>query len=533
MKIKLTLLLAITCFSFQTFAFNWEWARKLKTPTQIKGMFCDNDSNLYIYGCNFPPNANQYDLFYYPAIIADTTGSWIQKYDHSTGQLMFQKRWRGIPFFVEKIIFDGNASFYFTGLFSGSFNVDGVQITSRGKADGLAGKMDMNGNIQWITTLGSGKDERGQGMCFDAGKTHIAITGTTTDSLLVNNTLIGSGQQSTFVVILDLNGNYTSHKLYDFFPARDHEAEGNYGKEIVYSAGFYYLLTDRQGMHWNSDTLSGAVDGRYVYKLDMNLDTLWTKYIVGPACYYGWGSTGLVASATGDIYIGKWCSSHYGGTGHLNKLDVATGNFIYDEVLHDGEFYHLHANATGLYTVGEEGADYAPGPNSHYGQTIVKQYSYANVKLDSIKMPQGYNPATGLTEDGGAGIYFSAINMSDSLVIVGNDTLVADTNINGGYQTHFLVRIGQNFTAQTEFTSHATNQFSVFPNPTHGQINLQVSEDLKQAKVCVYDVLGSCILSKQLENTNTKLDLGARAGGVYFVVLNGKGKSITRKLVLD
>ncbi len=533
MKLKLTLLLATLFISLQTFAgFNWDWARKLKTPTQIKGMFCDNDSNLYLYGCNFPTNANQYDSFYYPNIIADTTGSWLQKYDHNTGQLLFNKRWNGIPFFVEKIIYDGNSSFYFTGLFSGSFNVDGVQITSRGKADGLAGKMDMNGNIQWITTLGSGKDERGQGMCFDANKTHLVITGTTTDSLLVNNTLIGSGQQSTFVVILDLNGNYTSHKLYDFFPARDHEAEGNYGKEILYSAGFYYLLTDRQGMHWNGDTLSGAVDGKYVYKLNMNLDTMWTSFVIGPGCYYGYNHSNLAVSASGDVYIGKWCSGHYGGTGTLTELNPVTGTPITLESHNDGEFTALYTNASGLYTVGQEGADFSPGPSNHPGYIIVKQYSYGNVKLDSIKTAQTYAWTYGITGDGSGGLYIIG-NESDSLFVLGNDSLTADTNMNGVNDTRFLARLSQSFTTQAETVVHATNQLSVFPNPSRGLVNLQVSDDLVQSKVCVYDVLGNCILTKLVENMQTRIDMGARASGVYFVVLSNKGKSITRKLVLD
>ncbi|HET6243819.1 MAG: hypothetical protein H0V01_10935 [Bacteroidetes bacterium] len=267
-----------------------EWAKKISIPFwNPHGMLYDNSGNVYLYG-SYYRNWNINDP---GQVINDTVGSFIQKYSDE-GELIFEKRWK-LPFYIVKMIFDGDNAFYFTGCFAGSLNLNGVAFNSMGEYDGMVGKMDLNGNIYWVSTFGGGKSDFGMGISMYANSTNLLITGSVADSLFVNSQYKGSEPLPMFLGIFNLNGHNIKNKLVDFIPERIHS---NRGIEITCDKNNeIFVLGDREGAHWYGDTIDGPLAGRYIIKFNENLDTLWSRYLIGPSCYNGWSNGNLVADS--------------------------------------------------------------------------------------------------------------------------------------------------------------------------------------------------------------------------------------------
>jgi hypothetical protein len=73
----------------------------------------------------------------------------------------------------------------------------------------------------------------------------------------------------------------------------------------------------------------------------------------------------------------------------------------------------------------------------------------------------------------------------------------------------------------------APANFSVFPNPTLGQLQLQLDEAVQQAHVRIFDMNGRQVLERTFSaSTSTmELQLGHLTDGVYTVQLEGRGKA--------
>ena len=76
-------------------------------------------------------------------------------------------------------------------------------------------------------------------------------------------------------------------------------------------------------------------------------------------------------------------------------------------------------------------------------------------------------------------------------------------------------------------TENQHTEFSVIPNPTSGQINIEV-DDITTIKV--FDIQGQCVAHYQLESGNNPIDLGRLPQGMYFIKEEGNGK--VKKLLL-
>lgn len=530
MKYRSTLLILLFCLSLKTYSFNIDWVKSISTPQQSKGLFCDSDSNVYNYGNNFFSNGVGYDWS-----VIDTTGTFFYKYSPA-GQLLLAKRWRGIPFYMQDVVYDGNASIYFTGTFAGSLTIDGITITSRGKGDGMIGKMDLNGTILWMKTFGSSKDDRGQGICFDGSHTKLLITGSTTDSLFVDNVFIANGQQSTLVATFNLSGVLQNSRLFDFLPFRDTDYYGNWGQEVrAASGGNYFLFSDCQGSHWNGDSIVAPVEGRYLIKLNASLDTLWRKWVIGPGCYYGWQGDGLRVSALGDPYLTSYCSMHYGGFGHLTKFNPNNGMEIWDEVHEDGGFDDIFIEGNTIYSAGTEGAIYAPGPSMNSGYPIVKMIDQNGVALDSLKMERDYGiQLTDITTDGYGNTYVTGYSGNTPMAVIGNDTLYATYDAGSGFylNNYFLLKLNQSIATSTNSETAGTTV--LFPNPNQGMVNLQFGGLVTEGKVCVYGPTGNCLMMKTFTSSkDLQMDLKNFSKGIYFIeVVSERGRS-THKIILQ
>ncbi len=77
------------------------------------------------------------------------------------------------------------------------------------------------------------------------------------------------------------------------------------------------------------------------------------------------------------------------------------------------------------------------------------------------------------------------------------------------------------------------NNFSIYPNPNYGAINIHSKIDVGRAKISIMDINGRTVWSQTLELGNqTQIDAGLLSSGIYLVRIQGNNYSHTSKLIM-
>lgn len=71
----------------------------------------------------------------------------------------------------------------------------------------------------------------------------------------------------------------------------------------------------------------------------------------------------------------------------------------------------------------------------------------------------------------------------------------------------------------------------IYPNPADDLIILQM-ESNDYSSLVVRNITGQIVMQEQINNTQMQLDVSALQSGLYFIELQGKGKSITEKIII-
>jgi hypothetical protein len=529
MRLKLTFLLAIIFLGYRSQAQNIQWARKDTSSFTTQKFVCVNNSSVYLYGTN-----------------DNATGSFLMKYT-AQGTQTLMKTWPG-NFNLTKIIYDGNQSFYFTANYMGNMTVDGIPLVGRGGYDGAVGKMTLNGTIQWMSTIASAAEEKANWLCFGPGNNSIVASGKTTDSLIVNGVYVNKSTQSALIAEFSLTGSLQNSRLWDFLPQRDNHFGTETGLEnegfdiYLTTGGNYYLLVSREGKHppcCSSDTLNAPLEGFYVTKLNATWDTLWTTYITGPQCYYGFSCGGLAASSNGDAYIISSCSSQYGGTGILWRLNQNTGVASWTDSHSDGGYQWIVAKGDTIFSCGTDSATYCPCPNQNSGFQTLKVFDQSNTmthieKFDQAQYVNASLEFMGLDRDDYSHTYVLGSFMSSSLVL-GNDTIQGDF-VNSGYYTRFLMKLSDT-TFSTYVLVNNLLPFNVYPNPSVSGLFTVNTEDISAdpLSVLVTGVNGQVTHRETIPASSKTyiLDLSKCSKGFYMLELSNGKETWRKKIILQ
>ena len=73
------------------------------------------------------------------------------------------------------------------------------------------------------------------------------------------------------------------------------------------------------------------------------------------------------------------------------------------------------------------------------------------------------------------------------------------------------------------------DSFSVFPNPTSGEIQLSYHESMTGKVYSIFDTTGNLVLSGRLSDTNARIDLSALPEGVYVLMVDGRAKRVVKE----
>lgn len=74
---------------------------------------------------------------------------------------------------------------------------------------------------------------------------------------------------------------------------------------------------------------------------------------------------------------------------------------------------------------------------------------------------------------------------------------------------------------------------SVYPNPSEGNFTVNL-KNVNESTICIYDVLGNCILNKRsMNDANPQFDLSHQSKGIYFMEIVSDGERVVKKIVLQ
>ena len=71
------------------------------------------------------------------------------------------------------------------------------------------------------------------------------------------------------------------------------------------------------------------------------------------------------------------------------------------------------------------------------------------------------------------------------------------------------------------------NEFSIYPNPTNGKINIETNQQIE--KITILDISGKIII----ETTNKEIDLSKQKTGTYFVKIETENGIFTEKIIIE
>jgi hypothetical protein len=207
----------------------------------------------------------------------------IFKYN-ANGQLVWTKQLGSIGEDLGKdIAINDNGELFITGHYRNTLYYDNDSLVSLGNTDVFVAKLDLQGNIYWIKSIGNTGFETGTSIaCDPLGNSYIA--GTFEDSLTIDNqSLLSYGSLNNFIIQLDPSGNLGWHNSLStptFDNLKDIQLDAN---SNVYVVGYFrsVLLGTLGQLNSNGD------QDALLLKLDANGQLLWWKNQGGAFADFG------------------------------------------------------------------------------------------------------------------------------------------------------------------------------------------------------------------------------------------------------
>lgn len=505
-------------------AQNFKWAKSLEVPADAKGIITDGAGNIYVYGTVIQEGTYHDNLSW----ADDNTGSFLTKTD-SDGHVVFTKHWDQ-PFWVQDMVSAGDA-IYFTGMFMGTVTINGHTILSLGRSDAFAGKLDLHGDVQWLTAIGGAQADYGGGLTLRADKSAILLTGGVTNELWVGGQNMASFTGgNTFVLELGTDGSYIRHKLFDFYPTQFGSSRG---AQIEADAnGNYLLKCFQKGTPWNEVPHPVPFLGLYIYKLGPQLDTVWTK-LTTTTGNYGYEAGDLACSPEGDAYLPYYDRGKYGGWGKFERFAAATGHTVWMLPTRDSYYTSTFYSNNNLYFIGIEGAFACPCPDAVQGHYVIKSFDKNNTHRYTVKVENAR--LTAVTADHQSNSTYVLGRFRSAPFALGNLTVEGEISDYYPYDGTFIAALEDQPTDVTELRPLA-NRFSVYPTPSDGSLNVEFGKKDNGATLRVTDLFGQAMLLRsyaagEVPGT-TQIDLTSLPSGLYQIELLSEENREVRRIVI-
>ena len=76
------------------------------------------------------------------------------------------------------------------------------------------------------------------------------------------------------------------------------------------------------------------------------------------------------------------------------------------------------------------------------------------------------------------------------------------------------------------------SDYSIFPNPTNGQVKIHLNDNVRSAMVNIYSTKGELLRSALHRGHQYTLDLSELSSGIYLTEVKTEEKTIHKRVVL-
>jgi len=471
---------------------NFIWAKQLGGTDYEVGIsvVLDNSGNIYITGnfsgtVDFDPGTNTYNLS-----AMGTRDCFVTKLDPS-GNFVWAKQFGGTDSYVtgSSLAIDSSGYVYSIGEYSNTVDFDpgiGVQnLISFGGNDIFISKLDSAGNFIWAKGIGSSDTDRGVDLKVDDSGSDIYCTGEFRGTVDFNPgngiyNLTSSGSRDIFLLNLSSSGEFDwANKIGDSGADRGHDIAIDNTNNFIYLTGEY----------------SGSPD-----------------FNPGPESY-------VLNSAGGqDCFVTKF-----------NDL----GNFVWARSMggaaeeEPGNSIQLDSNNDVIVTGWFWGiSDFDPGVNTF----ILTSLGQSDVFIAKLDSDGDFSWAKNLGGNGEvyASSWSSALDTSDNIYTTGifeSGTVDFDPGVGTfnltplGDGDIFLHKMSNDNLGIQE--NNFGEYFKIHPNPTSGQLTIDIGKMYSNLTVIVYNQLAQIIQKRTFINTD-RLDINiVGSSGIYYVEIKG------------
>lgn len=519
-----------------SFAQNWLWANG-STAGAGEGwnIAVDDSDNIYETGYFITPTL----AFGATVLSNNATGTsdiFLAKFN-SSGTLVWARR-TGMSGTDEAfgVTTDNEGGVYITGDFYSDtlfFASDTLVNYGNGWSDFFVAKYDNNGNEIWAKRAGGNSTEKGTAASFDRYTGTLLVTGNFSSPSITfgTTTLVNQGSSNTFLTKYNLNGNVVW-------------AQSGGGGNLD---GSNSVCTDKNGnvfitgyLTSNLSTFGSVIINTNVTATDVFLvkynssgNALWGFAAGSPQGAYGYD---VATDTTGNCFLtGYYDSTVTLGTFILNTAAANASNeaFIADV---DSTGFVIWAkssadtttnDATSGYGVATDpsGNVYMVGGFMHSTEIVFDQDTLQQFTTEPSFIVE-YDPSGNLlcaSSLSGAGDDNIGVAVGNSAVYIGGDYL--GTTMAVGPDT-LIGNVSENiFVASYSCEPSGTNDISensavsIYPNPSSGIFSININEISKPLHLYIYDTFGRIILQRELSVSETAIDFGVNAGGMYFYTI--------------
>lgn len=520
--LKNIFLFIIFFFNCDVYAQQWEWARKAdgtasnESPKRIRS---DGFGNLYLFGGG--NGGSQYGN----TILAP--GDFIVKFN-SSGAVIWAENINFTGSNISDFNVDSVGNIYFVGQYFNSLNVLSFNFISNGQEDIYIIKLDPSGTPLWGRSFGG-------------------IEGASPGKVTIDN------NQNVYI-----DGNFRKSISFDAHTLTD--TIGHFFLTKLNSSGNTIWATKGDASFW-----SGGL---------INFDKYSNIYVVGYTNdYYGYffarfDSSGnlhsqhllfgmydyipdFVISDNGNIFLLHNGVGHYGYLPILVKYDSLM-NEQWSRVI--GTYYGCYQFGAGvfidkfenIYVGGSIGSTFCSQDSIYFQNqlayighngvpAIVKFSSSGNFIWIKEAISTDYDGIWTMSQDKSGNLYAAGLfnyptNGYGDTLIFDNYTLIDD----GNWQQIFVAKLNpSNIITQINKTAFG-NSIEIFPNPSSGIFTIDLKNKTVSTKICVYDVLGSCLMNIDCRNNiSPRIDLSRQPKGIYFIEIISDEVRSKNKIVLQ